>query len=280
MVEKPKARPKGSTPTRRDEAIFTDLYLSRYLTTNQIAKMYFVSNSGAPNKERTSVEAADRRLQRLASHGWIVAHKHLMTGPTTTRKLWSLTESSFERQREILSDNKEAKAPQRPPLANLEHRIGISDIYRDCSMAFRMLLDEPTLDMSTGIKSWSWYHEGKIDRSIMKNSGTQKLKPDAELHTPGLIFFIEYQTEDSRIGNAAMNDKISNYERYITHLLPEQTDAEPHLVVATDASWVVEATTTRAKELNFKAIAGNLGEATSYIIDTMSDKALSTPVDE
>lgn len=275
MVQQSRSQRQGSTLTRRDEAILTDLYLSRYLTTDQIATMYFVSDGDGSAPDTPSAQSADRRLQRLAKHGWLMAHRNLMTGPKTTHKLWSLTEASFERQREILDDSPEAKTPQRPPLANLEHRIGISDIYRDCSMPLRMLLGEPTLDMTTGVKSWSWYHEGKIDRSIMKTSGAQKLKPDAELHTPGLIFFIEYQTEESRIGTAAMNDKISNYERYVTHLLPEQTNAEPHLVVPTDAGWVVEATNTRAKKLNFKAIAGSVSETTSYIIDTMSDKAMS-----
>lgn len=269
MVQRNTTRPTTTILTPRDEVMLADIYLTRYLTAEQLAAMYFLSEDKKTHKRRPSVAAANRRLQRLARDGWVIAHKQLQASVGVTYKLWALGDYAFERERELLEDDPGAKPPTRPSLANLEHRIGVGDIYRDCSYALRLLIGEPTLESPLPAGAWSWYYEGKLERTITLAGSSHKLKPDAEIHTPDTIFFVEYQTEASRIGSAAMKDKVSNYANYINHVLPRITTKQSQLIVPTDAGWVVDATNTKARETALPTRAGSVHEVTEHIISEL-----------
>lgn len=247
---------------RRDEALFADLYLVRYLTTKQIATMYFLVEDPRGNRTKPSPGAADRRLYRLAEQEWVTNHPALKSSLGNTYKLWVLSEQAFEREREAFGDSPQRRMPSGPKIGRLDHLVHVNDLYLSCSYALRFLVGEPDID---GSETWTWSYEGKHHREITIAGEGQTLRPDAEIKIGDTLFFVEHQTRESRVTVEKMEEKATNYSRYVEHVLrvpPEKA----RLLVVTDEDRIVQATTTRAQQEGLIATAGDEEHITEYLI--------------
>lgn len=251
---------------RRDEALFADLYLTRYLTTPQIAELYFLmEDPNDPASEPTipSPGAAERRLYRLANLGWLANHSGLRTSLGNTYKLWVLSEEAFHREREEFADSKEQKIPAAPKIGRLDHLVHTNDLYVACAPTLRFLLGEPDSD---GSESWTWRYEGKVPREITTRGEPRKLRPDAEIKIADTLFFVEYQTRESHVTVEKMQDKATNYAHYVANVLRVEPD-QAQLLLVTDQPRIADGTLARARRDGLRATAGTPSQINEHLIN-------------
>lgn len=247
---------------QRDEAVFGDLYMVRYMTAMQLAKMYFLSEDSRGQKTIPSEAAADRRLYRLARQGWVQNYPSLKSSAGNTYKLWVLSEDAFAREREAFGDGPDSQRPAEPKIGRIDHTVAVNDLYVSCGPMLRLLIGDPDSD---GSDTWTWRYETKIPREITIAGEGQKLRPDAEIKIDDTIFFVEYQSRESRLTAERMEEKVDNYARYVTHVL--RVDPEKaQLLTVTDQPRIQQATTSRAEKQGLKAIAGDTSYITEYLI--------------
>lgn len=247
---------------QRDEYLITDLYLVRYLTARQIAAMYFLVEDSGGSRTKPSPGAADRRMYRLATQGWVTNYPELRSPAGNNYKLWALSEQAFEREREAFGDSPQRHMPPGPKIGRLDHLVRVNDLYLSCSYALRFLVGEPDID---GSETWTWRYEGKHHREITIAGEGQTLRPDAEIKIGDILFFVEHQTRESRVTVEKMEEKATNYARYVEHVLrvpPEKA----RLLVVTDEERIVQRTTTRAQQEGLIATAGDAEHVTEYLI--------------
>lgn len=247
---------------QRDEALLQDLYLVRYLTTSQIARMYFLMPDETGQRTRASASAADRRMYRLSKQGWLRNHPELRSTLGNTYKLWVLSELAFDRERREMGEGPEQGMPPAPKIGRLDHLVHINDLYVACAPTLRFFLGEPDSD---GSESWTWRYEGKHPRQITGSVHEQKLRPDAEIQVGQTTFFVEYQSIQSRVTVEKIQAKTDNYARYVDRVLEVPPD-QAQLLMVTDQPRIAQATSQRASDLGLHARCGDIEAINEYLI--------------
>lgn len=159
--------------TPRDNQVFEDLYLCRFLSTQQIAALRF-----------PSFESARVRLYSLMRKEQVVNQIH-----RPNLVLWRLTREGFERQRTSLDREKEP-TPDFFSGPKVDHYLEANDLYAELA---------PLLERTLGRHPvWEWRNEGGSFRRYELGGGSYAHQPDAEILLPNALYFFERQSRRAR----------------------------------------------------------------------------------
>lgn len=233
--------------TDRDEAILTDLYFARLLSTEQIAQRYF-------NTKAT----AKRHMHRLKDEKDVVI-------PNTPKKgltVWMLSKRAFEREVEILHREGEPYREWPKPRA-IPHIVDTNDIYMEIAAHLSRVLGElpEGWDWKNEAQAWTRYNHGSEHGLVHR--------PDAEVHFAGNIYFLERQTHRARKTREKIAEKLEGYQSYIRRLRSLSNEGELEVLFACDVERDMGYAQEAATKYGLAMTAGD-GE---QIADHLRDKA-------
>ena len=198
---------RSATITPRDDAIMLALFLCRYLSTAELAILFFNSKS-----------AARRRLAELANKGYLEPRSLYATMPTWDRRgkcenVWHLTKQGFEMVAESLGLDDERYLPKQLGQEGAVHHVKTAEVY----VAAKADLDE----ILGPYPAWSWEHEKRAQDSYRYSGRLMGHQPDAHVRFADHLFVVERQTRESRVGPKAIDDKVSSHATYARVRLDE-----------------------------------------------------------
>lgn len=193
---------RAGATTPRDERVFEDLFWTRFLSTGQIAELRY-----------PSTESARVRMYALMRKGWVV---NQILAPNEI--LWRLSREGFERVRTSLDLDKEP-IPDFFSGQKLRHYVESNDLY---------VLVAPRLErLLGGYPDWGWINEGRAYSRYELGGRRLVHQPDAEIHLPDHLFFLERQSGRARYGARTIREKVAAYGMYVDRVLrPEGVRAE------------------------------------------------------
>ncbi|MDN5696841.1 MAG: replication-relaxation family protein [Rubrobacter sp.] len=205
--------------SHRDEAILTDLYFTRILSTQQIATKYF-----------KTYNSAKARLAELADDMWIIRRN-----PYTGTTIWLLTRPAFVREVEGLRRYGECYRDW-PKAHSIPHFLDTNDVFIDISEEMDGILGErPNHDWMGESTAWNWKQEPLAREAFKDGEGKGVHQPDAEIAFDGNRYFLERQTERARKTAKQIDDKINDdYRRYIRRQRRENFEGEMEVLYACD----------------------------------------------
>jgi hypothetical protein len=290
---RPKKRQRSFTPTRRDEALFGDLYNVRIAHTAQLAgrfwpeagTVYFPAidpTAKDPDKQGgrrgqvlprvPSPESCARRLRTLRANRALVSRNHPDPGISST--IWMLSRTFFRREAD---DLKLYGEPYPGWLkARTQHLLDTNDLY------FALAGDlDAILGPGHGPRaSWRWLDERRAyDRyEVLEGGGlkTRYHQPDAEVRFGDRLFIIERQTRRARETAEALRKKVLDHRARATYELVaregrNEPPLRPCIVFACDTERDLRYAREAADEVGDDALLevfiGTVEEAASYVAD-------------
>lgn len=237
--------------TERDEAILTDLYFTRMLSTQQIAWLYFPSYA-----------SAKQRLYQLRRYKGVIEP---MT-PETDLTVWTLTKPAFWRKAEFIDP--EDRYRGFPATYFIRHMLDTNDLYAGLRDDLDRIFGDPT--------AWQWKDEARLiqERSSKPNNSSKKTKkkqPDAELSFKGNHYFIERETKRSKATPEELDDKVDGYRRYFGRL--GEPEGEREVIVACDLERDKDRVLEAADKYDVDLSAGTVEGITKYLIQKAKDAA-------
>lgn len=230
--------------TKRDEAIITDLYFTRMLSTEQIAALYFKTEA-----------TAKKRLYDLRRLKGVVEPLTPETGLT----VWALTKPAFLRAAEFVYPEDRYRGFPEPRF--IPHMLDTNDLYVGLRNHLDRLFGEHP--------SWEWTDEARLwwQRNSKGNSSSTRAKrsqPDAELTFADHRYLIERQTKRSRKTREELDQKVDGYRRYFSR--QKETAGEMEVIFACDVERDMESVVTAAEKYNVQITAGTVEDITGYLI--------------
>lgn len=237
--------------TERDEAILTDLYFTRMLSTQQIAWLYFPSYA-----------SAKQRLYQLRRYKGVIEP---MT-PETDLTVWTLTKPAFWRAAEFVYPDDRYRGF--PEIRYIPHMLDANDIYVGLRKDLDRVLGEQP--------AWQWIDEARMElehgsRGRASRTNTKKKQPDAELAFEGNRYFIERQTHRSRKTKEELDEKVDGYRRYFSRL--GEPEGAREVVFATDVQRDRDNVLDSAEKHDIDLSAGTVEEVTDYLIEQAKEAA-------
>lgn len=229
--------------TDRDEAILTDLYFTRILSTQQIADKYFNTHS-----------SAKRRMSELKNPELgMVARRNPYKGTT----IWMLTRKAFTREVEDLHHEGE---PYRdwPKPHSIPHFLDTNDVFIDISEEMNEVLGEHP--------AWQWKNEPRAREPFKDGEGRCVHQPDAEIAFGGNRYFLERQTERSRKTYQKIDERLDDYRRYIRRQRREGFEGEMEVLFACDEERDMKYATTAAERHGVYMTPGKPGLIAEHIV--------------
>lgn len=215
---------RAGTVTPKDNEIFQTLFFARYLTTNQLASLFY-----------NSAGRARTRLYQLANKKYLES-RVLYTVPYTKHShgkretVWHLSKEAFE----MVAGDLEIEADYTPKQLG-EKRT------RDCLKANEVfVVAKPLLEEELGeYPSWEWRHEKRAYDYYWYREDPQHHRPDAQVLFCDHLFIIERQTRESHVTREEIYDKVSGHRLYVTIELRKDLD-EVEVLFACDDERVAE----------------------------------------
>ena len=224
--------------TARDEEILTDIFLTGFLLTSQMAAMHFSSHSTAKD-----------RLHRLRYKGYLYYELY-----APGDNLWYLTKEAFLREANN-AETGETKAPL-PPKERVAHDVQVNDLY---------VATAPGLDASLGPwPEWTWNNENRARRHYVRAGRDREYRPDAEVRFGGNLFVIERQRSDARASRGAILSRMADYADYLHNQTQEATDA--HILWACDTERDMRYALEGAEKYDLYTIADGVDEVAEHML--------------
>jgi hypothetical protein len=240
---------RSATITPRDDAIMLALFLCRYLSTAELAILFFNSKS-----------AARRRLAELVNKGYLEPRSLYATMPTWDRRgkrenVWHLTKQGFEMVAESLGLDDERYVPKQLGQEGAIHHVKTAEVY----VAAKADLDE----ILGPYPAWSWEHEKRAQDSYRYSGRLMGHQPDAHVRFADHLFVVERQTRESRVGPKAIDDKVSSHATYARVRLDEPDKMD--VLFACDDKRVAELAERAGKRYGVDVIAGSVEHVAYYL---------------
>lgn len=235
----------------RDEAILTDLYFTRILSTQQIATKYF-----------NTYNSAKARLAELKDDLWIIRRN-----PYKGTTIWLLTRPAFEREVEDLHREGE-RYRDWPKAHSIPHFLDTNDVFIDISEELDGILGErPTYNRMGERPAWNWKQEPLAREAFKDGEGKGVHQPDAEITFAGNRYFIERQTERARKTAQQIDNKINDdYRRYIRRQKREGAEGEMEVLYACDKERDMRYADAAGERLGVAVTTGSPDYIAEYIV--------------
>lgn len=231
---------KEGTLTFRDDEIFTDLFLARYLTAPQIAWLHFGSQS-----------RARARLSGLRAKGWTTSIK---AGDLPAA--WTLTREGFTAYADQFRTGEQYASKQLGP-RRLEHYLNTNDLY---------VAVKPVLEQLLGpYPAWEWRNEARAFRPKTHSGRNTAHQPDAEVRFGGLVFVVERQTRRARKGPRPIYEKVAAHKTYINYDLEDPGSGE--ILFICDEPRDATLAERAGDQLGVSVFAGNTRQAAAHLDD-------------
>lgn len=231
--------------TKRDNAIFKDLYHARVLSEEQLCEMHFPSPHAARN-----------RMYTLASYNYVKSGTCDFHG-----RSWVLGPRTFRREAEGARRRDEAYRSW-PEEDNLRHYLETNDVYVKIAATLDVIFE----DYPGEYPAWEWKDEVR-SRVEYEYAGKKKRRhePDAEVNFGGLLHFIERQTERSKESPKRFEERCSRYRNYMDYI--GKTNGEAVLLFACDIERDMNHGLEAAKKYELPVLVGTPEEVADFILE-------------
>jgi hypothetical protein len=237
---------KAGTITPRDQDILETLFFCRYLSTKEIAALFF-----------TSTGRARARLPELEEKGYVQGRTMYVRDPSwddraARETVWHLKKAGFDSVVETL-DLEEAYVPKQLLPKQARHYVLTNEVY---------VAAKADLDAELGpYPGWEWRHEKRVHYSGEYENVPYAHKPDAHVLFRGHTFIIERQTAASKVGPKAIEKKVIDHKRYVELRL--ETPAE--VLFACDDPVVAQAAERIGDRHGLRVTGGDVGRIANYL---------------
>lgn len=201
---------RAGTITERDREVLLSLFFCRYMSTPQLARMFFPSASKARS-----------RLARLLKKGYVTNRTMYVVEPkkwderVAAQGVWHLTKPGFDSVAETLG-LEESFTPKQLLPKQARHYVRAAEIY--AAVKHR-------LDGELGpYPSWEWRHEKRVLYAGEYENVPYQHKPDAHVMFCDHVFIIERQTAESKVGPTKIYEKVEGHKRYTELRLRRPTE--------------------------------------------------------
>lgn len=240
---------KSGTITERDREILMGLFLCRYMSTKQLAHLFFPSAS----KART-------RLGKLVKKGYITNRTMYLIEPTSwdhrtsPQGIWHLTKGGFDSITESLGvEETYASKPLQPKEAR--HYVRTAEVYTAAKEALDDVLDP--------YPEWEWRNEKRVLYSGEYANVPYQHKPDAHIVFRGYTFILERQTAESKVGPKKIYERVEDHKRYVEFKL--KAPAEILYAFDTDQSHLIEVAERAGEQHGIRVVAGDVARVADYL---------------
>lgn len=238
---------KGTT-TPRDHDILKTLFFCRYLTSKQIARMFFGSES------RARARLLDLEQKRYLDHRVFYIEQPTESAMSTKQSVWHLTKEGHGMLTETLGLD-EAYANKQLDPENAHDYVLANEVY---------VAAKGDLDYELGpYPEWEWRHEKRVLYSGEYANVPYQHKPDAHIVFCGHTFILERQTEASKVGPKTIYKKVEDSKRYVE--LKLRAPAEILFAFDEDDSHLVDAAKRAGEQYGIRAVAGDVQRIADYL---------------
>jgi hypothetical protein len=240
---------RTGTLTDRDREVFLSLFFCRYMSTTQLADLFFPS----PSKARS-------RLARLSKKGYVTNRIMYIVEPTSwdhrasAQGVWHLTKSGFDSVAETL-EIEESFTPKQLLPKQARHYVRAAEVYA----AVKHRLDGELGDYP----AWEWRHERRVLYAGEYENVPYQHKPDAHVLFCGHVFMIERQTAESKAGPAKIYEKVRDHKRYAE--LKLRRPAEVLFAFDSDDSPMIDTARRAGEQYGIEVIGRDVGGIADYL---------------
>lgn len=247
---------KKGAVTERDERVCRDIFRARYLSTPQLHRLHFGSES------RTKM-----RLGRLTEKGW-VRNMVFYDDLGRRRTCWRLTKDGFESQAASLNLDDETWTPKQLGPEKIRHYIQTNEVYTALKTPFNK---DKSLDEILGpYPHWEWLNEQRASDSFEYANESFDHQPDAEVWFAGKLFIIERQTTESRVKTEDIYDKVKGHRSYALYGADlELSDAE--VLFACDDQRIADTARRAGEHHKLSVVADSSEKIASHIRSRASE---------
>lgn len=239
---------RKGTITERDQRLLEAVFVCRYLSTRQLASLFFNSTSRA----RT-------RLPELEKKGYLDKRSVYLVlpvkdNPGVRETVWHLTKGGFDSVAETLG-SEESYTPKQLLPEKARHYVRTNEIY----VAARAALDRELGPHP----EWEWRHEKRAADAYEYADVPYVHQPDAHVLFRDHVFIVERQTAESRLGPAGVYKKVAAHKRYAEVILKKLEDTQ--VLFACDDSAVAEVSERAGKEHGIYTVAGDVDRIAHHL---------------
>ena len=237
---------KAGTLTPRDQDILETIFFCRYLSTREIAALFF-----------TSTARARARLPELRKKGYVEGRTMYVRDPTwedhaARETVWHLKKAGFDSVVETLG-LEEAYVPKPLLPRQARHYVLTNELY---------VTARPGLDAELGpYPEWEWRHEKRVVYAGEYENVPYVHKPDAHVVFRGHTFIVERQTAESKIGPKAIEKKVIDHKRYADLRLKMPTE----VLFACDDPAVAQRAERVGKQHGLRVVGGDVASIADYL---------------
>lgn len=244
---------RGETITERDTEILMALFFCRYMSTKQIAYLFFGSNG-----------RARARLAALKRKGYIDGYPMYVVKPTSWDKrvapqgVWHLTKAGFDSITETLGvEETYASKPLQPKQAR--HYVRAAEVYTAAK-------DGLDAELLASYPEWEWRHEKKVLYAGEYANVPYQHKPDAHIIFRGHTYILERQTAESKIGPKKVYEKVEDHKRYMELRL--KAPAEVLFAFDEGDTALVGEAERAGKQYGLRVVAGDVSRIADYLCNS------------
>lgn len=225
------------------------LFLCRYLSTKQLAGLFFPGSG----KART-------RLAKLKKKGYVINRTMYLEQPkcwderVSSQGVWNLTKAGFETVAESLGVEENYAAKPLLPEQAL-HYVKAAEVYAEI---------KDSLDAELGpYPEWEWIHEKRATYAGEYENSAYLHKPDAHIFFRGHTFILERQTTESKIGTTKLQKKVEDHKRFVSLRL--KAPAEVLFAFDRDESGLILQAENAGRRVGLRVVAGDVARIAEYL---------------
>ena len=239
---------RKGTITERDQRLLEAVFLCRYLSTRQLARLFFNSTSRA----RTRLPELEKKGYLDKRSVYVVAP--VKNHPGVRETVWHLTKGGFESVAETLG-SEETYVPKQLLPEKARHYVRTNEIY---------VAARPSLDRELGPHpEWEWRHEKRAADAYEYADVPYVHQPDAHVLFRDHLFIVERQTAESRLGPKGVYRKVAAHRRYVEVVLKKSEDTQ--VLFACDGPAVARAAERAGREHGIYIVAGDLDRIAHHL---------------
>jgi hypothetical protein len=240
---------KGTT-TPRDQRIFEALFFCRYLSTKQIAELFFGSESRA--RARLSELEAKRYISRRSMY---VRLPTSMKDRVAVETVWYLTKEGFDTVA-TTHGRDEKYAPKQLLDEKARHYVRAAEVY---------VAAKDRLESHLGPHpAWEWRHEKRVEYAGEYENVPYYHRPDAHVLIKDHTYIIERQTPESKVGPKKVYKKVADHKLYV--YLKLESPAE--VLFACEDQAVAQAAERAGGEYDLRVVGKDVEGIADYLYNS------------